>query len=486
MKFLFNLIIMAVCSLSLAFASQDCFILKELHSDDIRFHDGASYNTRNKAYCTFDIPLALMGFEQKELVDPQFPTWKVKEWTGEIGSYTPETWMRNNRSAFSDKLTQQLGESTIKEYVKRFNYGIEGEPEKLYWGLKGWVESLEISPLEQVEFLRRLLLEKFADLSPTTYAHTRQIFNQTVLNYDWHLFYKYGGSSPMGWFVGWATKADTTYVFALYKKSEKADMWHSFIQAASWQVCCWLAKSEPHISQECFIIKGLQSDDILLHEGEAYDRRYVPTGTYEIPLALIGFNSGILIDTQNPIWTFSGDNYTPQKWIDYNETDFSKKLQSQLDMATVTQYLTSFKYGNFDTSGDPGKKFGGDKFWVSSLKISPLEQVEFLKGLIQEKFSDLTSNTYDCTKQIFCRKKLPTGWQLFGRYGGVVKAKTDGSPDLARRIHWYVGWVTKEDTSYVFAFNLDDENTEDQWTSRSLERNVENRLNEWLAAKETH
>ncbi len=68
---------------------------------------------------------------------------------------------------------------------------------------------------------------------------------------------------------------------------------------------------------DCFIVKDAQN--YLINEGKKCDVRYSPASTFKIPLALIGYESGILKDENHPIWkskkpiTFLQDYWSGEK-----------------------------------------------------------------------------------------------------------------------------------------------------------------------------
>ncbi len=52
-------------------------------------------------------------------------------------------------------------------------------------------------------------------------------------------------------------------------------------------------------ADSCFIAK--EKNQVLKTEGDC-DQRYAPMSTFKIPLSLMGFDSGILVDAMNPVW----------------------------------------------------------------------------------------------------------------------------------------------------------------------------------------
>ena len=85
--------------------------------------------------------------------------------------HTPATFMKYSVVWFSHQITERLGEKKFQEYVLKLNYGNkdvsgtrgEGGLYKNDGLINSWLgTSLQISPLEQVEFLEKLLANELA------------------------------------------------------------------------------------------------------------------------------------------------------------------------------------------------------------------------------------------------------------------------------------------------------------------------------------
>jgi beta-lactamase class D len=91
---------------------------------------------------------------------------------------------------------------------------------------------LQISPLEQIAFLRRLYRRELP-VSADAHAMTDRIVEATRLPSGWIVHGKTGSAYPRqadgtfdrargwGWFVGWATRGDSALVFARLNQDEK-------------------------------------------------------------------------------------------------------------------------------------------------------------------------------------------------------------------------------------------------------------------------
>ena len=92
-------------------------------------------------------------------------------------------------------------------------------------------------------------------------------------------------------------------------------------------------------ASHCFVTK--EKSQILKSEGNC-TKRYPPMSSFKIPLSLIGFDSGVLIDEMHPVWSFKEgyddfrdawkQDQTPKSWIKESCVWYSQVLTKQLGM----------------------------------------------------------------------------------------------------------------------------------------------------------
>jgi bla regulator protein BlaR1 len=198
----------------------------------------------------------------------------------------------------------------------------------------------------------------------------------------------------------------------------------------------------------------------LVHEGEC-DERVTPASTFNIVVSLMGYDSGILVDEHapalpfkegyadwNPAWRVTTD---PTTWIMRSVLWYAQQVTARLGATRFQRYVQSFDYGNHDVSGDSGKENGLSLSWVSSsLKISPVEQVQFLRRVVNRNLP-LTPHAYDTTTRLLKLQTLPGGWEIYGKTGTASPVLPDGRDDRTRAYGWFVGWATKGQRTVVFA-----------------------------------
>lgn len=214
-------------------------------------------------------------------------------------------------------------------------------------------------------------------------------------------------------------------------------------------------------AEERFLLIDGTSGSTILELGSDLEEPMSPCSTFKIPLSLMGYDAGILIDEQTPIWEFQEgyDDFlstwkspqSPQSWMQYSCVWFSKLISCQLGLKKMQDYLSAFDYGNQDLSIRPVMPGQDDPAWFhsSSLKISPREQVNFIYKMLQNKLH-VTDHAITKTKAILFKELLPQDWSLFGKTGwsGPISC-TD---DTILEYSWFVGWVEKGNRYFPFAY----------------------------------
>lgn len=220
----------------------------------------------------------------------------------------------------------------------------------------------------------------------------------------------------------------------------------------------------------CTIVADAASGQILIEDGDCRTR-VTPASTFKIPLAVMGFDAGILTDAQTPALPFKagyadwgGDAWkrenTPQSWMKHSVVWYSQRIAEALGAAELERSARAIGYGNADFSGDLGKDNGLERAWISSsLKISPTEQVSFLRNLINGTLP-VSGNAAARTIEIVENWQSEGGWTTSGKTGSAYPRQADGTFDRAAGWGWFVGWAQKGDRTLVFARLNQDERRE--------------------------
>ena len=211
-----------------------CTVVTDPGSGKILLEEG-NCSIRTTPASTFKIAISLMGYDSGFLKDAHAPTLQFHEgypdWGGAAWKQPtdPTSWIKYSVVWFSQQVTKSLGMNRFANYAKEFDFGnadVAGDKRHPDGLTHAWIDSsLQISPLEQVAFLTKLVNHKLP-VSEHAFAMTEQITEVTQFSDGWDIHGKTGtgfptnadGSDDMtrgwGWFVGWARRDGKTLVFA--------------------------------------------------------------------------------------------------------------------------------------------------------------------------------------------------------------------------------------------------------------------------------
>jgi beta-lactamase class D len=206
----------------------------------------------------------------------------------------------------------------------------------------------------------------------------------------------------------------------------------------------------------CVIVYDSKAGKIVAVHGEKQCwQRYAPCSTFKWPLAVMAFDSGVLKD-ETVLLKWDGvrrsiaswnQNQTAATWMKNSVVWYSQRLTAQLGKQRLQSYLDAFDYGNRDisagllsawltvTKSDPDSR-------KSSLRISPFEQLEFLKKFWAGKLP-VSPRAMEKTAKIVFLEISPGGYRLHGKTGS-------GYPDdLKGDLGWFIGQVEGHGREYL-------------------------------------
>ena len=184
-----------------------------------------------------------------------------------------------------------------------------------------------------------------------------------------------------------------------------------------------------HAKNICIAIADARTGSVLHEEGDCR-ARVTPASTFKIALSVMGYDSGFLTDAHAPALPFKpgytdwgGAEWTrttdPTRWMKYSVVWLSQRITDALGAERIGDYLRAFDYGNADFSGDPGKDNALERAWISSsLKIAPVEQLTFLRNLINRKLP-VNDRAVDMTLEIAETQATDGGWRGSGKTGSA-------------------------------------------------------------------
>lgn len=192
---------------------------------------------------TFKIPLAVIGFDSGFLKSPHDPVLNFKDGDPDWGGAEwkkptdAERWLKYSVVWFSQRITHALGEKTVTDYARKFDYGnadFSGDPAKNNGLDRAWIaSSLKISPQEQIAFLQKLA-KRSLPVAPKAMeqaiasmesfpidASGWQVKGKTGMAYPRSASGDFDYARPWGWFVGFAEQGNKKVVFAQLIQDEK-------------------------------------------------------------------------------------------------------------------------------------------------------------------------------------------------------------------------------------------------------------------------
>lgn len=197
-----------------------------------------------------------------------------------------------------------------------------------------------------------------------------------------------------------------------------------------------------------FVLYDLENDAWSIHDMEHATLRVAPNSTYKIYDALFGLEEEI-ITPENSFIAWNGETYPFEAWnadqtlqsaMNSSVNWYFESVDEQLGAANISNYIEEIGYGNENISGN------FSTYWMeSSLKISPIEQVELLTRL-QNNSLGFAPENINAVKDAICLCASDAG--TF--YGKTGTGRVDGQDVNG----WFIGYIETVDNTYFFATNI--------------------------------
>lgn len=205
----------------------------------------------------------------------------------------------------------------------------------------------------------------------------------------------------------------------------------------------------------CFVLYDSAKDMWEIYNKDAAMMRMPPASTYKIYSALFALESGVITKEQS-LMPWNGMQYQYEQWnkdqtlesaMQDSVTWYFQSLDYKTGLATIHNYIQTIGYGN--------QRIGADvsSYWLdSTLKISPVEQVEMLQKLYDNEypnqFAFSKENTDAIKESILLSKDSLHGQDAL--YGKTGTQEANGENICG----WFVGYLEKEGHPYFFATNI--------------------------------
>lgn len=223
----------------------------------------------------------------------------------------------------------------------------------------------------------------------------------------------------------------------------------------------------------CFVLYDLQKDTWKIHDIKRATLRVAPNSTYKIYNALFGLENGI-ITPENSLIDWNGNTYPFEVWnadqtlssaMSASVNWYFEYIDEQLGRTSVQEYLHKMGYGNEDLSGD------FSSYWMeSSLKISPIEQVELLTRLQNRNLEFAPKNVKAVKNAIHISSSS------FGDFYGKTGTGRVNGEDVNG---WFIGFVESQNNTYFFATNIQSEQRATGSKASDITLSILSDLNIW-------
>ena len=210
-------------------------------------------------------------------------------------------------------------------------------------------------------------------------------------------------------------------------------------------------------TEGCFLLYNLRtkSYDEIFNKDYCYERT-AACSTFKVPLAVMAADDGSITSEQTPFrWDRKArmipawnQDQTAASWMKESAVWVSQELTRKLGRKKVQNYLRDFAYGNRDFSGDI------DGAWLTpapflskeprtSVKISPIEQVDFLEQLWRNELP-VSAEAQGLARKLTYLEESPNGFTIHGKTGsGFVGVGN------RQRLGWFVAHVQGNGKEYL-------------------------------------
>ena len=222
-----------------------------------------------------------------------------------------------------------------------------------------------------------------------------------------------------------------------------------------------------------FVLYDMAQDTWNIYDMDRAALRVSPDSTYKIYDALIGLEAGI-ITPEDSTMEWNRELYPFQEWnadqtlqsaMSASVNWYFQEIDKQLGTSAIDRYIREIRYGNENTKG------GLSSYWMeSSLKISPIEQVELLRKLYENSLGFRTKNI-DTVKDSILLSSSESG-NLYGKTGtGCIDGKDVNG--------WFVGYVEAPDNTWFFAANIAANDDASGNSAAEITRHILSKINIW-------
>ena len=221
-----------------------------------------------------------------------------------------------------------------------------------------------------------------------------------------------------------------------------------------------------------FVFYDFKQDKYFISNDSICNLRYPAYSTFKIASSLIALDMGI---AKNEFYTIQYDSIKyplPEKmkknnffkhWfndhtlktaLQYSVNWYFIELGEQIGNDNMADYMEKLAYGNQIVSS------GTEQAWYNGqLKISALEQVEFIKNILNQNYKGISKDAQRIIAQLF-PEELENNYALYSKTG-------TGEIGNDRSVYWDIGYLKTKENNYAFALNIFENNANNvPWKKR--------------------
>jgi len=196
------------------------------------------------------------------------------------------------------------------------------------------------------------------------------------------------------------------------------------------------------------VISSLYSGQRFIHNDRRANQRFTTASTFKILNTLISLEEKA-ISEKDDVFKWNGDTYAIPDWNRDQTLESAFKVSCVWCFQELARCVGAENYRSYiqkSNYGELQEPFDVENFWLDgSLKISAIEQVEFLKKVYQGTLP-FSKSSYETLQQIMLVEQT----QAFS-----IRAKTGLAGESKPKIGWYVGYVETSNDVWFFSTNID-------------------------------
>lgn len=220
-------------------------------------------------------------------------------------------------------------------------------------------------------------------------------------------------------------------------------------------------------TNDSFVVYHKNNEEIIGYNLQRANKRFIPGSTFKIPNTVIALSEKIITNINQIFYYYNGQEVFLDVWTNNmslkeafktSNVPAFQEIATSIGLTKMKEYINKFEYGN--------QNIGNiiDRFWLDGpLEISSIEQIVWLDKLLDNKFNT-DSSVIDRLYEIAYIENINDHWKLYGKTGWANKAG------------WFIGWIEKNNNRFIFAINLNIEESKDLPLREIITKEILNKI----------